>query len=55
MSNPYVKVVTCPEQGWDCVVRVFTDHVSDADIRKEWPADQYVIHREQLRNIVEPH
>lgn len=53
MSNPYIKVVTCPEQGWDCVVAVFTDHVANEDIQKEWPKDQYVIHRMQLQNYVE--
>ena len=52
--SKYVKVVTCPEQGWDCIVAVYTDHVSDNDIKKEWPENQYNIHRQPVENYVEP-
>lgn len=43
MSEVYV--VTCPEQGWDCVIGVFKcDDVSQESLEKVFPQTEYVIH-----------
>jgi len=47
MSNyKLVYVVTCPENGWDCVCGVFLD---EEKAREEYPnEDTYVIHQRRL-------
>lgn len=43
MSEVYV--VTCPEQGWDCVIGVFKcDDVSKESLKEVFPEGEYVIH-----------
>lgn len=54
MDYQYIKVITNPEFGWNCVVKVYTDHVSDEDIKEKWPEDEYVISRMRVSNCVEP-
>lgn len=46
MSEVYV--VTCPEQGWDCVIGVFKcDDVSKEQLQEVFPKHEYVIHYQQ--------
>lgn len=35
----YVKVVTNPELGWDCVCTVYSDKVKDKDIKEVFGSD----------------
>lgn len=49
----FVYVVTMPELGWDCVVGVFdSDKVSEDELLKEYPEDQYVIHDQSVRSEI---
>lgn len=46
MSEVYV--VTCPENGWDCIVGVFKcDDVSKEHLEKVFPNSEYVVHLPQ--------
>lgn len=42
-----VRVVTCPELGWDCVVGVFdVNTVSIEELLERFPHKEYVVHED---------
>lgn len=48
-----VYVVTGLDLGWDCVVAVYTDNVTMADLLKLYPEGEYVISNVTIESKVE--
>lgn len=48
-----VRVVTCPELGWDCIVAVFDEIVAECHIEAMFPYPAYVITEMHLEFEVE--